>query len=85
MRSDEINVAITEATRKLREVNLRIDELPPIGHNSPVGREFAFYREQLLATLRDLRAELLATANDELRQRRDGSSKKVEGEASCET
>ena len=74
MRSyEEINVDIAEATQKLRGVNLQIDQIPPVGHNSPVGREFQAWRQQLTVKLRDLRAELLATANDELRRRREGT------------
>ncbi len=77
----EINADMQEARRKLQEIDMQLSQLSATARNSPFGREFGGYREQLLAKLRDLRAELLATAEDESKCRREGTFKRVEGAA----
>lgn len=51
----EINADMQEARRKLQEIDMQLSQLSATARNSPFGREFGGYREQLLAKLRDLR------------------------------
>ncbi len=78
MRSyEEINADIAAVRGQLLVNGGGVSRLPPAGHNSPIGREIHSERAELVAKLRDLRAELLATAEDELEEHR--RARTVEG------
>ncbi len=79
----EIIADIDATTQKLAFVNGGLERLSPLVRQSRAGGKYGGDRDELVAKLKALRAELLAAGWDELHQRRAEGVKTEGGARDC--